>query len=222
MRDKMKHYRYFLFDLDGTISDPKVGITKAVAYALKKFHIEVSDLDSLCCFIGPPLTDSFQEFYGFSEEQSKEAVFAYREYYNAVGMYENFLYQGIKELLSEVIGRGGIPIIATSKPQTIAEKILTYFSIADDFRLIAGSNLDLTRYKKGEVIAYALAQQKVIKQEAVMIGDRKHDILGAKENQIDSIGVLYGYGTKEELKKAGADKIISSVEELKTFLLEHC
>lgn len=214
----MKYYKYFLFDLDGTITDPKEGITKAVAYALKYFGIEIENRDSLCPFIGPPLTDSFQEFFHFSEAQSKEAVMYYREYYQEKGIFENYLYDGIKELLEQLVNQGGILLLATSKPQKFAERILDYFSIRNYFQLVAGSNLDLTRYQKKEVIAYALDELGIASDQAVMIGDRKYDILGAKENHLNSVGVLYGYGDREELELAGAEYIAADVGELAEYL----
>lgn len=185
-------YKYFLMDLDGTISDPKVGITKAVAFSLKQYGIEIKDLDSLCDFIGPPLTESFQQYFDFSEEKSKEAVLKYREYYIPYGIYENQLYEGMAQLLKNIVDQGSKIILATSKPTIFAEKILKYFKIDKYFEFVAGSEMDLSRYGKGEVIEYALKKMNINSENAIMIGDRKHDIIGAKENKLASIGTVKG------------------------------
>ena len=215
----MKNYKYVLFDLDGTLTDPKEGITKSVAYALEAYGIHVEDLDSLCKFIGPPLKDSFVKFYGFSEEQGYEAVEKYREYFRPYGVYENKVYDGVDKLLIELKASGKMIILATSKPTVFANTILEHFDLMKYFDVVCGSELDGSRVKKGDVITYALEQVAekdtgFDKSKAVMIGDREHDILGAKENGLDSIGVLYGYGDRAEHEAAGADYIVETVEEL--------
>lgn len=215
----MKNYKYVLFDLDGTLTDPKEGITKSVAYALEAYGIHVEDLDSLCKFIGPPLKDSFVKFYGFSEEQGYEAVEKYREYFRPHGVYENKVYAGVDKLLAELKASGKMTILATSKPTVFANTILEHFDLMKYFDVVCGSELDGSRVKKGDVITYALEQVAekdtgFDKSKAVMIGDREHDILGAKENGLDSIGVLYGYGDRAEHEAAGADYIVETVEEL--------
>lgn len=215
----MKNYKYILFDLDGTLTDPKVGITKAVAYALKDFDIDVENLDDLCKFIGPPLKDSFMEYYGFSKEDSDTAIKKYREYFSVKGLYENIVYDGIKEVLQNLKDNKKTLILATSKPKIFALKILEHFHLLKYFDFVSGAELDGTRDKKGDVIAYALAENHITDLSSVlMIGDRKHDIIGAKENYIDSMGVLYGYGNKEEFQKAGADYIVSTVKEISCVL----
>lgn len=221
----MKNYKYIFFDLDGTLTDPKEGITKSVAYALKSYGIHVEDLDSLCKFIGPPLKDSFVKFYGFSEEQGYEAVEKYREYFGPYGVYENKVYEGVDKLLAELKARGKMIVLATSKPTVFANTILEHFDLMKYFDVVCGSELDGSRVKKGDVIAYALEQvtekdARFHKSQVVMIGDREHDILGAKENGLDSIGVLYGYGDRAEHEAAGADYIVETVEELATDLLQ--
>lgn len=216
----MKEYNYILFDLDGTLTDPKVGITKSVAYALAKYGIQVDDLDSLCKFIGPPLKDSFVKYYGFSEEQGYEAVEMYREYFKPYGVYENKVYDGVDKLLAELAACGKKVILATSKPTVFAKVILEHFDLAKYFTAVVGSELDGTRVKKSEVVEEALRQSGAAdKSEAVMVGDREHDIFGAKENGIDCIGVLYGYGDRAEHETAGADYIVETVEELNQILL---
>ena len=216
----IKKYTHFLFDLDGTITDPKVGITKSVAYALRQFGIEIEDLDSLCTFIGPPLKESFQHFFNFSEEQSKEAVLKYREYYTPYGIYENYLYEGMEHLFKSIVNHGGRIIMATSKPEIFALQIAKHFHIDQYFDYIAGSDINLSRDKKGEVIAYALQKMDISPESTIMIGDRMHDIIGAKENKLSSVGALYGYGDRTEMEEAQADYIVNSVDELEKLLLE--
>ncbi len=210
-----KEYQYILFDLDGTLTDPKEGITKSVAYALKYYGIQVDDLDELCKFIGPPLKDSFMVYYGFDDEKATEAVEKYREYFRPYGVYENKVYPGVKNLLEHLKQCGKTVILATSKPTVFADVILEHFGLKRYFDVIVGSELDGSRVKKGDVIAYALEQAGMTdKSQAVMIGDREHDIIGAKENGLDSIGVLYGYGSMEEFEACGADCIAENVEKL--------
>lgn len=223
----MKNYQYILFDLDGTLTDPKEGITKSVAYALEYYGIHVDDLDSLCKFIGPPLKDSFVNFYGFSEEKGYAAVEKYREYFRPYGVYENKVYEGVDSLLAGLRTCGKTVVLATSKPTVFANTILEHFDLMKYFDVVCGSELDGSRVKKGDVIAYALEQvaeldavKTLDKSLVVMVGDREHDILGAKENGLDSIGVLYGYGDRAEHEAAGADYIVETVNELKFELLQ--
>ena len=197
-------YKYLLFDLDGTLTDPGVGITNSVMYTLRKFGINVTDRTTLYKFIGPPLRESFEAFFGFSEEQCEQAVRYYREYFSETGLYENEVYDGIPETLSQLKESGRKLIVATSKPELFAEKILKHFELYDFFDLVAGATMDNSRSEKADVIRYALESSGVSDiSSAVMIGDRKHDILGAAANGIDSIGVLYGYGSRDELTAAG-------------------
>lgn len=211
----MEDYRYILFDLDGTLTDPKEGITKSVAHALHSFGIEVEDLDSLCKFIGPPLKDSFMKYYDMSEENAENAVEKYREYFAPCGLFQNKVYEGVDKMLKNLQERGKTIILATSKPTVYARQILEHFQLDSYFTYIAGSELDGRRVKKGDVIAYALKNAGIEdKAAAVMVGDREHDIIGAKENGLDCIGVLYGYGCTEEFEKNGADYIVKTVEEL--------
>ncbi|WP_084574941.1 HAD family hydrolase [Sporomusa malonica] len=209
------NYQVILFDLDGTLTDPKIGITKSVQYALAKFNINEPDLDKLIPFIGPPLVESFQEFYSLSRTEADVAVTYYREYFTQSGMYENAVYPGIKEMLAKLVDAGKKLIIATSKPTIFSEKILEYFGMTSFFKVIVGSNLDGSRIHKTEIIDYILSDIPHIARESiVMVGDRKHDIIGAQNNGIDSIAVSYGYGGLEELQQAGPTFIISSVNDL--------
>ena len=212
---------YMLFDLDGTLTDPGLGITHSVAHALAHFGITVTDRTQLYRFIGPPLMDSFMEYYGFTEEQATEAVRVYREYFADRGWAENTVYEGIEPLLAELTAAGKVLLVATSKPQVFAERILTHFSLDKYFTHICGVALQAPRgYSKADVIREALAKAGVNDlSTAVMVGDRHHDIDGAKAVGLDSIGVLYGYGDREEHEKAGANAIVESVAELKALLL---
>jgi phosphoglycolate phosphatase len=208
-----------MFDLDGTLSDPKIGITTSVQYALAKFGIEISDRDQLIPFIGPPLIESFERYYGLSHEQAKEAVSAYREYFGVKGLYENELYPGIPELLAALKARGIALGVATSKAGIYAEQIVEHFGIAGYFDIVVGSNLDHTRVAKAEVIAHLRDTHSAFATERiVMIGDREHDVLGAAAHGISTIGVAYGYGSLEELTSAGAIAVAQTVNELGVLL----
>ena len=208
-------YDYFLFDLDGTLTDPGLGITNSVAYALGKYGITVEDRRELYPFIGPPLRQSFSEFYGFDEEKTKEAVAFYREYFSEKGLFENEVYEGIPEVLSQLKQAGKKLLVATSKPEEFTNRILEHFGLAEYFDFVAGATMDETRNEKADIIAYALEQiADADKSKIVMVGDRKFDILGARENGIDSIGVLYGYGSRTELEEAQATHIVEKPEEL--------
>lgn len=214
------NYKYILFDLDGTLTDPKEGITKSVKYALNKYDIEVESLDNLIKFIGPPLKESFIEFYSFDEERAVNAIEYYREYFKDRGIFENGVYEGIPELLRELKNRGLIIAIATSKPTVFAERIVEHFGLKEYFNIIVGSNLDGTRTSKREVISYVLEQLNINNlEETVMIGDRKHDVIGAQKNNIDSIGVLYGYGDLKEFQEVAPTYIVDSVNDLYKFII---
>lgn len=205
-------YQTILFDLDGTLTDSGIGITNSVMYALEKFGIHVSDQAELYSFIGPPLVESFERYYGFDHQQAEQAVSYYREYFSRKGIYENRPYDGIKELLADLKDSGKVLLVATSKLEKFAGEVLMYFGLYDYFDAVAGSSLDGTRIKKGEIITYALDNAGAAGREsAIMVGDREHDILGAKEAGIDSLGVLYGYGSREELAMAGADFLAEDV-----------
>ncbi|MDF2587069.1 MAG: phosphatase [Anaerocolumna sp.] len=212
--------KYILFDLDGTITNPKEGITKSIQYALKAMGIEVNDLDSLCKHIGPPLKDGFKEFWGFDEMKANLAVEKYRERYVDTGIYENYEYEGISDLFATLTEKGYQLIVATSKPEKFAKQIMEHFDLSKYFRDVCGSSMDSTRSKKGDVIRYALEKNQITNpEEVIMVGDRYHDILGAKENGIPAIAVLYGFGNREEFITHGADYIIETVQELKSLLI---
>ncbi|QYR23513.1 HAD family hydrolase [Paenibacillus sp. sptzw28] len=212
----LSHYSTWLFDLDGTLTDPMVGITKSIQYALRRFDIEVGDLNVLKPFIGPPLLGSFQEFYRFTEGQAQQAVAYYREYFVEHGMYENELYAGITDLLTLLKGQGKRLLVATSKPEVFAKKIVEHFKIDTYFEYIGGSELDGVRSDKSELIAYLVKNHNIDCSQAIMVGDRKHDVIGAVNNGIPAIGVGYGYGDEQELRGAGAAYYVPTVSALHT------
>lgn len=208
----------YLFDLDGTLTDPREGITNSVAYALKKFGIEVADKRSLYKFIGPPLVDAFAEYYGFSPEDSKKATEFYRETFRVKGIFENEVYDGTKEVLSALKQKGKTVVLATAKPEEFANRILDHFELDRYFDFVAGATFDSSRNSKDAVIRYALENiEAKDKSKIVMIGDREHDIIGAKTNGIASIGVLYGFGDRNELETAGADYIVKNIDDILKF-----
>lgn len=216
----MQRYESLFFDLDGTLTDPMEGITRSVQYALRHFGIEVTDLTALCPFIGPPFIESYREHYGFDEAQAREAIAVSREYFTERGIFENRLYDGIPELLAALVAAGRRLYVATSKPLPFAERILDHFGIARYFTLVGGTGLDGSLPAKADVIADVIARGGISdRRSIVMIGDRRHDVIGARSLGIASIGVLYGYGSREELEAAGADCIAASVGELRSLLL---
>lgn len=205
-----------LFDLDGTLTESGEGITKCVQYALSRFGIEEPDLEKLQCFVGPPLLESFMAYAGLSREDAEKAVEYYRERYNTTGIYENRLYPKVRELLELLKVNDKILGVASSKPEVYVRKILEYFRVDGYFRVLVGSELDGRRTGKAEVIEEALRRLDLDWQRdsVLMVGDREHDVKGARECGIQCIGVTYGYGSREELEKAGAVYIADSVEDL--------
>jgi haloacid dehalogenase superfamily, subfamily IA, variant 1 with third motif having Dx(3-4)D or Dx(3-4)E len=220
MLGEKMNYNYVLFDLDGTLTDSAIGITNAAMYSLKKFGIEVTDRSELYRFVGPPLWDSFKDYYGFSDEDAKTAVEYFREYYKNGGMFENMVYPGCEDLLKNLQEDKIQLIVATSKYELFAKQILEHFDLAKYFYFIAGCDHNGTRVKKEDVIEYALKSCDILpSSNVIMIGDREHDIIGAKKIGIPSIGVLYGYGNREELEQAGADYIAETVEDIGKIIL---
>ena len=245
MERKANQFTHVLFDLDGTLTDPALGITNSVMYALKSFGIEVTDRTSLYKFIGPPLLDSFHDFYGFDAEKSRLAMKKYREYYvgegtvrksihaghaanvagakcageekcagcatdtcrvtdDVLGMFQNTVYEGIVPLLERLRASGRKLYVATSKPEVYARQILDHFDLSRYFEFCGGSDIEETRVKKAEIISYVMETCGLQKDTCIMVGDREHDVIGAKANDIPCIGVLYGFGSEAELTKAGA------------------
>ena len=213
-------YKYILFDLDGTLTDPAEGITNSVAYSLSKYGIEVSDKKELYKFIGPPLKDSYMEYYGFSESDAVTAIEYYREYFKPKGMFENEVYSGVPELLGELKQSGKKIILATSKPEVFSTEILKHFDLYKYFDFVSGATLDGTRSKKADIISYAISEMGITeKEKCLMVGDRAQDINGAIANDIDSLGVLFGYGDRAELENAGATYIAESVKDILKFVM---
>lgn len=213
-------YTHLLFDLDGTLTDPAEGITRSVQYALRRFGIEVDDLHSLTPFIGPPLAESFREFYGFDDEHIPEAIRVMREYFGSRGWRENRLYEGMPQLLGRLRAAGYTLAVATSKPVVFARRILDHFDLARHFAFTGGAELDGRRQAKAEVIAHVLREMHVADTAScLMIGDRRHDIAGAAAVGMDSCGVLWGYGSREELAEAGATRIAADLGELERLLI---
>ena len=207
----MKRYAAVLFDLDGTVIDSGLGITNSVMYALRRYGIETPDRRELYKFIGPPLYASFERYYGFSKEGARRAVEVYREYYREKGIFEISVYDGMLPLLRALHEDGRTVILATSKPEAFAEKIVAHIGAAEYFDVVAGSCFDGSRIDKDEVIEYALGRCGISDRAgAVMIGDRDSDIIGAKRTGMDSIGVLYGFGSRGELEAARPDYLAES------------
>lgn len=220
-------FDYILFDLDGTLTDSAPGITSCVEYALSKFGIKVEDMAELKKFIGPPLAYSFKTYFGFSDEEAKLATEYYRERFSVTGLFENGLYDGVEEMLRELTESGRKLLVATGKPEIYTERILEHFGIAQYFTGVFGNTLDDKRPGKREIISAALDSCPEIRTErdsrganAVMVGDRCYDIEGAKATFLPSIGVLYGFGSREELTAAGADYIAETVDKLKEMLMK--
>lgn len=218
-------FRYCLFDLDGTLTDPREGITRSVQYALKAFGIEEPDLKKLEPFIGPPLKDSFMEFYGFSEEEALEGVARYREYFAPVGVFENRIYPGIPEMLKNLKDKGAHLAVASSKPTEFVHQILVHFDIEQYFEVIVGSEMDGTRTQKEEVVEEALRQLGMLTIPVeertsccAMVGDRKFDIQGARAHSLTGVGVRFGYASPGELEAEGAHYIAETVEDLTRYL----
>ena len=210
-------FDYIFFDLDGTLTDPAQGITNSFIHALKFFGREIPSYEELCKLIGPPLPYSFEIILGFPKEKVMEAVAKYREYFATKGLYENKVYDGIPELLQNLKEQGRHLVVATSKPEEYSIKIIEHFNLSKYFDFVCGSLMDESRSKKSEVIAYALERCGLgenDKGRVLMVGDRFHDIEGAKQNGLKSCGVLFGYGSHTELVDAGADYIVEDVNEL--------
>lgn len=216
-------YKYVVFDLDGTITDSSEGITKCVAYALANEGIKVEDLSDLFCFIGPPLVDSFREFYGMDRETAERATAKYRERFSTVGMFENRVYEGFEEMLGRLKDAGCRLAVATSKPQKFTEQILDHFGLTGYFDYVAGATFDNSHSSKPELIGRALdamgCEEKNRSSCAIMVGDRKFDIEGANALGIDSIGVQYGFAPENELERSGATYLAESPAELTDIIL---
>ena len=205
-------YKHFLFDLDGTLTDPALGITNSILYAMEKFGLEKVAREQLYCFIGPPLLDMFCSQFGVSREESQTMLTLYREYFSQKGLFENKVYDGVAETLAALKERGAKLYLASSKPEIFVKQILAHFKLDQYFSFIGGSTMEETRTKKEDVIAYVMEEGKVPKEGTLMVGDRLYDIEGAHANGIAAAGVLFGYGNCEELKDA--EHILEKFEDL--------
>ena len=213
-------YKNLIFDLDGTLIEPKTGITRAIVYALKHYGFEIpeSDYDSLTPFIGPPLTDSFTRYFGFDHAKAREAVEKYREYYSVTGLFECSVYPGIPNLLMQLHQAGVQVYLATSKPQIFAETLLKHLKLDHFFTIIAGSTLDHTRDQKSQVLDWLLSQAHLKPETCLMIGDRHYDVEGARTCGIDAVAVSYGYGSGEEFDLCAPAYRAETVEDLAELL----
>lgn len=215
----MRRFDTVLFDLDGTLTDSGPGIIKAVEYALNKFDITVTDRQSLRAFVGPPLRDSFSRFYGFSAKDAERAVAYYREYYNDTGVYENSVYEGIPEALKALKDEGYTLAVATSKPETLSVRVLDHFDLSGYFKVVSGASEDASLYLKADVIRQAMRRLNLSDTEGLlMVGDREHDVIGAKDVGIPCLGVLFGYGDREELTAAGAAALAKTAADIVRFV----
>lgn len=205
---------HILFDLDGTLTDPKVGITRSIQYALEKLDRPVPAVDDLLWCIGPPLQESLRKLLSPDANQTETAVSFYRERFNVVGKFENEVYPGIFEILDGLNTRGVNLFVATSKPAVFARDIIAHFDLLPFFKRIYGSELNGDLTDKGALISHILRNEMIAAQSTLMVGDRSYDILGAKKHAVRNIGVTYGYGTKVELIEAGADFVVDSPREI--------
>lgn len=211
----MGQFNYIFFDLDGTMIDSGDGITLSVQYALKKMGIIEKELSALKVFVGPPLKDSFMYYYGFSDEEAEKAISYYRIYYESRGILRCWPYKRVEKLLSFIENTGRKAVIATSKPELFARRIVQHLHMSEMFEYIAGASMDGKIVKKSDVIAYAMKEIGADDPSRIlMVGDRKYDVIGARANGIKTAGVLYGYGSYPELLDAGADYIAQNVSEL--------
>lgn len=205
-----------LFDLDGTLTDPKEGIVSSILYALDKLNIREENINELDGFIGPPLRNSFITRYNLSDSAADKAMNFYREYFSEKGLYENVVYSDVTELLEYLSSQKYQLFVATSKPTIFADRILRHFNLDKYFKGVVGSNLDNSRTDKSEVISFVVSSYHILPGNSVMIGDRKHDIIGAKNNSMRSVFVTYGYGSLKEIELLNPDLIANNCNELKS------
>lgn len=215
-------YRYILFDLDGTLTQSGPGIMNSVRYALKKMGFPELPEETLRKFVGPPLADSMMRYSRMTREQAAQAIVCYREYYTAKGMFENTLYPGVEKMLRDLKEGGRVLALSTSKPELFAGQILEHFHISAYFTAVCGASMDEKRVEKAEIIACTLEALGIggrEKQDVLMVGDREHDVFGARQNRLDCLGVLYGYGSRAELAEAGARYIAQTAQDAARMIL---
>lgn len=216
----MRKYDYVLFDLDGTLTDPGEGITNSVAYVLERFGIEVPPRQELYKFIGPALSDSFSEYYGFTPENAQKAVYVYREYFDRKGIFENVVLPGAEDCLKTLNEKGYTVVLATAKPEPAAKRILERFGLAKYFHHVCGADLEGKLKQKEDVIRYAFDTASITDPtRAIMVGDRKHDVIGARINGMKCIGVTFGYGSLEELTGANVAFLANDFSEVLSYIL---
>lgn len=214
-------YENLLFDLDGTITDPKEGITKSVQYALEQMGLPVDRVDKLEAFIGPPLRDSFREMYGVDDEGILVAIEHYRKRYEEKGIFEAKVHEGMADLLRDLHADGRRMAVATNKPWEFAERIVEHFGLAEYFTFVSGAELSGERGTKDLVVAWALEHLPgATGENTLMVGDHAIDVNGAREHAIETVGVLYGYGTNEEIEKAKPKHIAETVADLRAILMQ--
>lgn len=218
-------YKYVFFDLDGTITEPEEGIINGVLYALSRFGITVEDRTTLYPYIGPPLRDSFRDYHGLSEEDTEQAILYYREYYSTKGIYQNDIMPGMEQAFWTLRKHGCHLYVATSKPELYAKQILENLKLDGYFDIIAGSTFDKARDTKAAVIEYLITsiaanQIKPAADDIIMVGDRKFDVLGARKFGIDTIGVLFGYGSKEEFDACACRYVAADAKEMVKMILQ--
>lgn len=215
----MSKYDYIAFDLDGTLTNPEKGLVDGFVYAFRKLGIDYGERESLRRFIGPPLYDEWRREYGFNYEEVCHAIDVFREYYNIYGWWDNEIYDGIEKMLTELRDSGKTLLLATSKPKDTAEKVLALFGLDKYFTYVAGASNDGTNDIKWKILDRALAEVGAKdKSKAILVGDRKYDAEGAAIVGCDSLGVLWGHGTREELEDAGCTYLFSTPEEVAQFL----
>ena len=205
---------YVLFDLDGTLTDPALGITNSIMHMLRRTGRDIPPREELYCFIGPPLVPTFKKVFGMTDEEGAEALVLYREHFATKGLYENEPYEGIADALARIRASGKKLALATSKPEEFAEKILVHFGLREYFDVVGGASMDEKRVSKSDVIEYVLDKAGAKAEDAVMVGDRLHDVEGAAKFGIPTVGVLWGYGSREELEQAGAKWIARTMDDM--------
>lgn len=216
----MKKYDIIAFDLDGTLTNPERGLIASFVYALGKMGVDYGEKNELKKFIGPPIYEEWQRCFGFTPEESSKALLIFREFYSVYGWWDNEIYPGVKEMLEKLKNAGKKIILATSKPEIFAKKILELFDISKCFDFIGGAATDKTRDKKSEVLEYSIKSVGVSdKSKVILVGDRVYDSEGAIACGIDSLGVLYGHGSEEEVRSAGFTYIVNNVEDIANLLI---